>query len=183
MATSREAGPPEVCFGFGIHRSPRLNPRFSPGATREKDLPEACFSPRNREEFRGYVEDSLTPLAEVVSGWLDLGVHCSFSVSGTLCEFLSRFAPEGLDLLRQITSHSHSELLGETYYRSVAGLFPDLSSLIAGPHALPCHGGAVGVTPRSLIPPISPLTPNWSPPEKAGFLAAYTEGFNRFSRR
>jgi alpha-amylase len=176
MATSREAGPPEVCFGFGIHRSPRLNPRFSPGTVREKDLPEVCFSPRNREEFRQYVNDSLIPLVEVLSGWLDRGVYCSFSVSGTLCEFLSRFAPEGLDLLRRITLHRHSELLGETYYRSVAGLFPDLSEFEA---QVRMHSRAMedlfGVTPRvfdttniSFNPDLVPIL------KRLGFSAAYT---------
>jgi alpha-amylase len=182
MATSREAGPPEVCFGFGIHRSPRLNPRFSPGTVREKDLPEVCFSPRNREEFRQYVNDSLIPLVEVLSGWLDRGVYCSFSVSGTLCEFLSRFAPEGLDLLRRITLHRHSELLGETYYRSVAGLFPDLSEFEA---QVRMHSRAMedlfGVTPRvfdttniSFNPDLVPIL------KRLGFSAAYTEGFDNF---
>ena len=150
MATSREAGPPEVCFGFGIDRSPRLNPRFSPGTAREKDLPEACFSPRNREEFRGYVKDSLIPLVEVLSGWLDRGVHCSFSVSGTLCEFLSRFAPEGLDLLPPDNSYTAiRSCLAMTYYRSVAGLFPDLSEFEAQVRCTPapwriCSGSHPG---------------------------------------
>jgi alpha-amylase len=182
MATSREAGPPEVCFGFGIHRSPRLNPRFSPGTVREKDLPEVCFSPRNREEFRQYVNDSLIPLVEVLSGWLDRGVYCSFSVSGTLCEYLSRFAPEGLDLLRQITLHRHSELLGETYYRSVAGLFTDLSEFEA---QVRMHSRAMedlfGVTPRvfdttniSFNPCLVPVL------KRLGYSAAYTEGFDNF---
>jgi alpha-amylase len=183
MATSWGDGPPEVCFGFGIHRSLLLNHRFSPGmAGGIKDLPEVYFSPRNREQLGHYVKDSLIPLAEVLSGWLDQGVHATFSVSGTLCELLSRFEPEMLDLLCQLASHRNSEFLGETYYRSVAGLFPDLSEFEA---QVRLHSRTLeelfGVTSRvfdntniSFNPALVPVLKN------LGFLAVYTEGFDRF---
>jgi len=183
MVPSREAGPPEVCFGFGFHRSLQINSRFSPGtAGNPKDLPEAYFSPGNREEFGRYVKDSLVPLAEVLSGWLDRGMHCTFSVSGTVSELLSRFEPERLDLLCQVVSHRNSELLGETYYRSVAGLFPDLSEFEA---QVRLHSRAMeelfGVTPRVFDNTNISFNPALVPVLKSlGFSAAYTEGFDNF---
>jgi alpha-amylase len=183
MATLREAGPPEVCFGFGIHRSLRLNSRFSPGpAGSVKGMPETYFSPGNCEDTRRYARECLAPLAEVLSVWLDQGVNCTFSVSGTLGELLSRFEPDGLDLLTPLASHRNSELLGMTYYRSVAGLFPDLTEFET---QVRMHCGAMedlfGTRPRvfdttgiSFNPAIVPAL------QGLGFSAVYAEGFDNF---
>ncbi|MBP1929049.1 alpha-amylase [Methanolinea mesophila] len=183
MTTSREAGPPEVCFGFGIHRFLRLNSRFSPGPSgRATEVPEAYFSPRNSDETRRYARECLIPLTEVLSGWLQHGVRCTFSISGTISELLSRFEPEGLDLLRRLVSDRNTELLGMTYYRSVAGLFPDLAEFEeqVRQHSrtmedlFGTRGRVFDTTGISFNPAIVPVL------RSLGFSAVYTEGFDNF---
>ncbi len=61
---------------------------------------------------------------------LDEGFHCAFSFSGTLIEQLEKWQPDVLSLFEQVARHRNSEILGQTYYHSIAGCFGDKSEFI-----------------------------------------------------
>ena len=81
-------------------------------------------------------EKCYVPATKIILEKLDEGFHCSFSFSGTLIEQLEKWQPDVLALFDQVARHRNSELLGQTYYHSIAGCFGDKSEFIeqAGMH-------------------------------------------------
>jgi len=61
---------------------------------------------------------------------LDEGFCCSFSFSGTLIEQLEKWSPDALGLFEQVARHRNTEVLGQTFYHSIAGCFGDKSEFI-----------------------------------------------------
>jgi alpha-amylase len=128
---------PDVCFGFEVHQPFRLNRFFTPDPKKKKkDLPELYFDEMNREVLERVSEKCYVPATEIILSKLDEGFRCSFSFSGTLIEQLEKWQPDVLSLFDQVARHRNSELLGQTYYHSIAGCFGDKSEFInqAGMH-------------------------------------------------
>jgi alpha-amylase len=119
---------PDVCFGFEVHQPFRLNRHFSPDPKKKKkDLPELYFDEMNREVLERVSEKCYLPATNLILEKLDEGFHCAFSLSGTLIEQLEKWQPEVLGLFDQVARHRNSELLGQTYYHSIASCFGDKS--------------------------------------------------------
>ncbi len=115
-----------ICFGFGVHHPNLLNRAFHRGDARAgKDPEEVYFSPAARDDLLRVVNDSYLPALAVIDGWLDRGVGCTFSISGTAVEHLKRWAPDALDTFRRTLSAPGVELLARTYYHGIAGLLGD----------------------------------------------------------
>jgi alpha-amylase len=62
---------------------------------------------------------------------LDDSFKCALGLSGTVIGQLGRWEPGMLDLFREVAHHPNVEVLGQTYYHSVACLFDDLSEFEA----------------------------------------------------
>jgi alpha-amylase len=113
-----------ICFGFEVHQPFRLNNQFDPETNHEKKNPEELyFSTRNREILERVVQKCYLPATEILLSNLDQGFRCAMSFSGTVIEQLERWGKDALDLFGQVAVHRNAEILGQTYYHSIAGLF------------------------------------------------------------
>jgi len=115
-----------VSFVYAVHHPYQLNAGFCPGAN-VKSLPpeDLYFSPNSRDALRQAATDCYAPATGVFLSWLHAGCKCAFSISGLFVEQLERWEPDLLDRFIEIAAHPGSEFLAETYYHSIAGLFPD----------------------------------------------------------
>jgi alpha-amylase len=122
----------DVCFGFEVHQPFRLNRHFKPDhKVKKKDLPGLYFDELNREVLERVAEKCYVPATQMILEKLDEGFHCAFSFSGTLIEQLEKWQPDVLSLFESVARHKNVELLGQTYYHSIAGCFGDKSEFIA----------------------------------------------------
>jgi alpha-amylase len=118
--------PSRVCFGFEIHQPFRLNEHIRHPGAGPMESPDAwLFSPSNRDYCVRITEQCYIPATEILLESLDRDFRCALSLSGTLVEQLERWSPDALDLFRQAASHRNTELLGQTYHHSLAGLLDD----------------------------------------------------------
>lgn len=120
-------GAPAACFGFYIDRPCRLTRDFDvESAKGRRNLTELYFDQSNCSEFTEFVKSCCAPATSVIKSWLDAGAACHLSISGTFLEQLMSWEPEVFEELVELARHPGCEILGQTYYRSVSGLFSDL---------------------------------------------------------
>jgi alpha-amylase len=129
-----EQGCRSLCMGLGIHFPYFVDTGFQAKTGRRED---ACFSRSQKADFSGYLHRALLPALECAFEWLDSGDALTFSASGLAIEQLLEDETDGMDLLVQAMSHRCADVLGQTYYHSVAGLFSEKDEFIyqAGRHA------------------------------------------------
>jgi alpha-amylase len=119
---------PSICFGFEVHQPYRLNRMFSHAPKiRKKDLFDQYFDGLNKEILLRVADKCYNPATRIVLEKLDEGFSCAFSLSGILIEQLERWSPETLSLFEDIARHRNTELIGQTYYHSIASCFADKS--------------------------------------------------------
>jgi len=122
---------PDVCIGFEAHQPFRLNRHFSPDPKKKKkDLFDLYFDELNREILDRVSGKCYLPATQMILEKLDEGFRCAFSFSGTLIEQLEKWQPDVLALFEQVARHRNCELLGQTYYHSIAGCFGDKSEFV-----------------------------------------------------
>ena len=117
---------------------------------------------------------------DCILAWLDAGESISLSVSGLAIEQLIGDETDGADILAQAMQHRSVETLGQTYYRSVAGLFSKNDEFI---HQVSRHAdlieGLAGRRPQVFEGTEfvfnSALTDTV---RTLGFLALYSEGYD-----
>jgi len=109
-----------ICMGVSIHF-----PYFVETCRQEEEprQGDTCFSQTQKADFRKYFSEAVLPAADCILSWLDAGESFSLSVSGLTIEQLTEDETAGSDVLAQVLQHRGVETLGQTYYRSVAGLF------------------------------------------------------------
>jgi alpha-amylase len=118
--------PPNVCFGFEIHQPFRLNEAIRSNAPGQKESMESWFFSQSNQEYCVRIaERCYIPATEILLESMDRDFRCALSLSGTLVEQLERWSPDALDLFVQAASHRNAELLGQTYYHSLAALLDD----------------------------------------------------------
>lgn len=116
----------DICIGFEVHQPFRLNRQFVPSpGLKKKDLFDRYFDGLNKEVLLRVAEKCYIPATEILLEKLDSGFRCSFSLSGTLIEQLERWSRDTLDLFEQAGRHRNCEIIGQTYYHSIAGCFAD----------------------------------------------------------
>ena len=121
----------DVCFGFEVHQPFRLNRHFSPDSkVKKNDLPSLYFDELNKEVLERVSNKCYIPATQKILEKLDEGFRCAFSFSGTLIEQLERWQPDALSLFDAVARHKNTELLGQTYYHSIAGCFGDKAEFI-----------------------------------------------------
>lgn len=117
---------PTICFGFEVHQPYRLNRMFSPvPKVKKRDLFDHYFDSLNKEILQRVSEKCYIPATRIVLEKLDDGFCCAFSLSGIVVEQLKRWNSEALSLFTDIARHRNTELIGQTYYHSIASCFAD----------------------------------------------------------
>jgi alpha-amylase len=118
---------PALCLYFQVHQPYRLRPFsfFEAGVAEDYFDDSLNRTIMERVASRCYIPAgaSLHRALEAYGGAL----RCSFSISGTAIEQMRDYAPEALGVFKAIVSTGHAEILGETYYHSLASLLPDFN--------------------------------------------------------
>ena len=117
---------PQICIGFEVHQPYRLNRLFSPvPKIKKKDLFDHYFDGLNKEILLRVAEKCYNPATALILEKLDEGFSCSFSLSGTLIEQLEKWSKDTLSLFDNVARHKNTEMIGQTYYHSIASCFSD----------------------------------------------------------
>lgn len=115
-----------ICIGFEVHQPYRLNRQFSPVQKEKKqDLNDLYFDGINKEILLRVADKCYYPATTLILEKLDEGFSCAFSLSGIVIEQLQRWSPDTLSLFEQVANHRNCELIGQTYYHSIASCFSD----------------------------------------------------------
>jgi len=141
---------------------------------------DTCFSQTQKSDFRQYLSRAVLPAMDCILTWLDSGESMTMSISGLAIEQLFHDETDGADIVAQAMQHRLVETLGQTYYRSVAGLFSENDEFI---HQVGRHAGLVeglaGRRPRVFASTEyvfnSALTDTL---RTLGFIALYSEGYD-----
>ena len=118
----------KICLGFEVHQPYRLNRHFAPEKKlKKKDLFDQYFDTLNREVLLRVADKCYNPATRIILEKLDEGFSCSFSISGILIEQMEKWSPDTLALFSQVAQHRNCEIIGQTYYHSIASCFADKS--------------------------------------------------------
>lgn len=114
-----------VCFYFQVHQPVRLRrvrivdpPSGFDYWDHEKNrqvmerVADKCYIPANQ---------AVLDLIEETDGWF----RVAYSLSGVFLEQAKEFRPDVVDSFKALARTGHVEFLDETYYHSLAGLWPD----------------------------------------------------------
>ena len=116
---------PSVCLYFEVHQPLRLR-RFS--YFDKADGGDYFDERRNRQHISRLAERCYLPSNELLLRLIDRfqgKFRVAFSLSGVLVEQLREYAPQALASFQQLARTGCVELLGETYYHSLASLFDE----------------------------------------------------------
>ncbi len=119
-----EHGMKSVCFYFQVHQPYRVKRYrvFDIGNDPEYFNDRGDSNLNNRKIIEKVAAKSYIPTTRLV---LDLlkrhpQMRVAYSFSGIALEQLERYAPEALNLFKQVIDTGRAEVLGETYYHSLA---------------------------------------------------------------
>ncbi|KXB08275.1 hypothetical protein AKJ56_01595 [candidate division MSBL1 archaeon SCGC-AAA382N08] len=123
----------DVCVGFEVHQPYRLDRGFvkeKAEGMQPEELFEVYFdSDWNREILNRVAEQCYLPANEILLQNIekfedeDGCFKVAISISGTLVEQLEKYYPEVLDSFKRLAKRENVELLGQTYYHSLASLY------------------------------------------------------------
>ncbi len=123
---------PSVCLYFEVHQPFRLN-RFSVFSIGNDNIDPFgnYFNHKlNREVFKRVAKKCYLPTNKLLLDLIDRfdgKFKISFSLTGTFMEYCDAYMPEVMESFQQLFSTGQVDLISETYYHSLAGLFDDLS--------------------------------------------------------
>ena len=132
----------DVIFIFEVHQPNRLRRDFFWEnrlfrRVRKDKLFEYYFDDRvNREVFLRACEKCYLPSNQILISLIDehkgdkRQVKFSFSISGVFLEQCERFNPDLIDSFRQLAETGCVEFLSQTYYHSLASLYPEKEEFI-----------------------------------------------------
>jgi len=113
-----------VCFYFQVHQPYRVKRYrvFDMGNDPEYFNDRGASDLNNHKIIEKVAKKSYLPATSLVLKLLKRHpqLRVSFSFSGIALEQLERYAPEALDLFKQVIDTGQAEVLGETYYHSLA---------------------------------------------------------------
>jgi len=116
-----------ICFYFQVHQPFRLDPGFrffqigDFNAKYEHDK-------KNAEIVKKVARRCYIPMNALIQELIDTNegrLHLSFSISGMALEQFELYAPEVLESFQKLVSSGCVELIGETYYHSLASVFSE----------------------------------------------------------
>jgi len=113
-----------VCFYFQVHQPYRVKKYrvFDIGNDAEYFNDRGEGNLNNRRIIQKVAQKSYIPTTKLLIELLHRHpeMRVSFSFSGVALEQLSQYAPEVIDLFKQLVDTGRVEILGETYYHSLA---------------------------------------------------------------
>lgn len=114
----------DVCFYFEVHQPIRLR-RISVFDDVKSPVESYFDWDKNREIFLKVAEKCYYPATHMFLELLDehKEMKIAFSLSGTFVEQAKAFAPDVIDLFKDVVKTGRAELLCETYYHSLSGLW------------------------------------------------------------
>jgi len=119
-----------ICFYFQVHQPYRVKKYrvFDIGNDAEYFNDRSESKLNNRLIAEKVANKSYIPTTKLLIELLNKhpNMHISFSFSGIALEQLERYAPEALDLFKQLIDTGRVEVLGETYYHSLAFFYSPL---------------------------------------------------------
>ena len=116
---------PSVCFYFQVHQPFRLRK----SSLAQFGVDHHYFDDeRNKQIMRKIAASCYLPANEVILDLIkryDGAFRVAYSISGTAVEQMQRYAPEALESFQELVDTGHVELLGETYYHSLASVYDE----------------------------------------------------------
>lgn len=113
-----------VCFYFQVHQPYRVKRYrvFDIGNDPEYFNDRSESDLNNRKIVEKVAAKSYIPTTALLLELLQQHpeMHVSFSFSGVALEQLERYAPQALELFKKVVETGRAEVLGETYYHSLA---------------------------------------------------------------
>lgn len=118
---------PNICFYLHLHQPNRLKEIsiFDVGKAESEYFRENSGKNENQEIFAKVARKSYTPMLQLIKVLLKRhqSFNCAFSISGVFLEQALEYEPKVIQLLKDIVATGRVELLGETYYHSLASLY------------------------------------------------------------
>jgi len=121
---------PSICFYFEVHQPFRLNhfSVFNIGNT--KDIHSTYFNKSlNQKIFEKVANKCYLPtnnlLLELIRKY-DGKFRISYSLTGTFVEYCENYLPELLDSFKELFKTGAVDLIDETYFHSLSGLYDEL---------------------------------------------------------
>jgi alpha-amylase len=121
---------PSICFYFEVHQPFRLNhfSVFNIGNT--KDIHSTYFNKNlNQKIFEKVANKCYLPtnnlLLELIRKY-DGKFRISYSLTGTFVEYCENYLPELLDSFKELFKTGAVDLIEETYFHSLSGLYDEL---------------------------------------------------------
>ena len=113
-----------ICFYFQVHQPYRVKRYrvFDIGNDPEYFNDRSESDLNNRRIVEKVARKSYIPATKLILSLLERypEMKVSYSFSGIALEQLERYAPEALDLFKKVVDTGRAEVLGETYYHSLA---------------------------------------------------------------
>jgi alpha-amylase len=121
---------PSICFYFEVHQPFRLNhfSVFNIGNT--KDVHSTYFNSHlNQKIFEKVASKCYLPTNNLLLDLIrkyDGKFRVSYSLTGTFVEYCERYIPELLDSFKDLFQTGAVDLIEETYFHSLSGLYDEL---------------------------------------------------------
>lgn len=132
----------EIVFVFEVHQPPRINQhlfwenRLFQHVKKEQFFDYYFDRRANREIFKKVCEKCYFPSNQIFLDLIDefqrerKQVKVSFSISGIFLEQCEMFSKDLLESFKQLADTGCVEFLGQTYYHSLASLYPEKEEFI-----------------------------------------------------
>jgi alpha-amylase len=121
---------PSICFYFEVHQPFRLNhfSVFNIGNT--KDVHSTYFNKQlNQKIFEKVANKCYLPTNNLLLDLIrqnDGKFRISYSLTGTFIEYCENYLPELLDSFKELFKTGAVDLIDETYFHSLSGLYDEL---------------------------------------------------------
>lgn len=121
---------PSICFYFEVHQPFRLNhfSVFNIGTT--KDIHSTYFNSHlNQKIFEKVANKCYLPTNNLLLDLIrkyDGKFRISYSLTGTFIEYCERYIPELIDSFKALFQTGAVDLIEETYFHSLSGLYDEL---------------------------------------------------------
>jgi len=119
-----------VCFYFEVHQPMRLN-RFSVFniGNNNNSISSYFDHELNKNIFEKVAKKCYIPMTQLLLDLIrkyDAKFKVSFSLTGTFVEYCERYMPSILDIFRDLLKTGAVDLIEETYFHSLSGLYDTL---------------------------------------------------------
>ncbi len=121
---------PSICFYFEVHQPVRLNhfSVFNIGNT--KDVHSTYFNQQlNKKIFEKVANKCYLPTNNMLLDLIrqyDGKFRISYSLTGTFVEYCENYLPELIDSFKELFKTGAVDLIEETYFHSLSGLYDEL---------------------------------------------------------